>query len=268
MPAVGGVARRATAIKRIRESKIPATVPDQGERGTSENVLLVDAGDSLANDQDPARSTQGRTSVEAMNRMGYDAAALGPLDIALGPEVLQDRRQEARYPFLSANAYDRGAGERIAEPYLVLPIGGRSVALIGVTGSGSTDRVEVRDPIASLRDVLRELPDRHDIVIVLSNAGEEVDAQIAREFPEVDVIVAGGDGPYRDPDELRAGLAARFYADMAAPGHAGRHIGSAELRFDSGGQLAEQSWRRIKLGPEIPGDPDMLEWVKQAKASQ
>jgi 2',3'-cyclic-nucleotide 2'-phosphodiesterase (5'-nucleotidase family) len=253
MPAVGGVARRATAIERIREQ--------------SENVLLVDAGDSLANDQDPARSTQGRTSVEAMNRMGYDAAALGPLDIALGPEILRDRGKEARHPFLSTNAYDRNAGERVAEPYKTVQIGGRDVLLIGVTGSGSTDRIEVRDPIASLRDLLRELPDRHDIVIVLSNAGEEVDAQIAREFPRVDVIVAGGDGSYRDPDELKAGLASRFYADMTAPGHAGRHIGSAELRFDSGGQLAEQSWRRIKLGPEIPGDPEMLEWVVQAKAS-
>ena len=70
MPAVGGVARRATTINQEKK-KNPYT-------------LVLDAGDSLVGDQDPALKTQGKSSVEAMNRLGYDAMALGPGDLALG----------------------------------------------------------------------------------------------------------------------------------------------------------------------------------------
>ena len=134
------MARRATVIAKARAQ--------------AESLLVVDAGDSLANDQDPARASQGQTSVEAMNQMGYDAAALGALDLALGPEVLRARSAEAQYPFLSANAYIRGTDERVAQLYAAQEVGGQTVYLIGLTGSGNTDRIEVRDPIASLREVL------------------------------------------------------------------------------------------------------------------
>ena len=69
----GGVARRATAISL--------------ERQRAEHVLVLDAGNSLLNDRDPARKTKGQTSVEAMNRMGYNAVALGMLDLTSSPRA-------------------------------------------------------------------------------------------------------------------------------------------------------------------------------------
>ncbi len=229
-------------------------------------MLVVDAGDSLANDQDPARASQGQTSVEAMNQMGYDAAALGALDLALGPDALRARGAEAQYPFLSANAYIRGTDERVAQPYAAQKVGGQTVYLIGLTGSGNTDRIEVRDPIAALREALEEIPTQSGVVIVLSNAGEETDKEIAQGFPEVDIIVAGGGGPVRNPEETVGATAPRFHADLVAPGHAGRNIGIAQLTFDRAGKLTAQSWQRVKLGPDIVKDPAMVEWVERVKA--
>ena len=97
MPAVGGVARRATTINQEKK-KNPYT-------------LVLDAGDSLVGDQDPALKTQGKSSVEAMNRLGYDAMALGPADLALGLETLRARMAEAKFPMLSANAVVTGTEE-------------------------------------------------------------------------------------------------------------------------------------------------------------
>ena len=247
------MARRATAISQARSR--------------AQNLLVVDAGDSLANDQNPAKATKGQTSVEAMNRMGYDAAALGALDIALGPDALKDRITEASFPFLSANTYIRGTDERIAQPYAVTDVAGATVYLIGLTGSANTDRIEVRDPIESLRKTLAEIPARSGIVILLSNAGEKIDEEIAQLFPEVDVIVAGGGGPVRNPEEGVGATAPRYHADLVAPGHAGRNLGIAQLAFGRSGKLTEQTWERIRLGPEISSDPAITEWVQQVKAA-
>ena len=60
--------------------------------------------------------------------------------------------------------------------------------------------------------------------------------------------------------------APRFHADLVAPGHAGRNIGLAQLTFDRKGELTDQAWQRIKLGPEIVKDPAMVEWAERVKA--
>ncbi len=199
--------------------------------------------------------------------MGYDAAALGALDVTLGPEVLKARSAEAGFPFLSANAYIRGTDERVAKPYVVKEVGGRNVYLIGLTGMSNTDRIEVRDALTSLRAVLQDIPAKSSIVILLSNAGKATDTEIAGSFPEIDVIVAGGSGPVRNPEDTVSETAPRFHADLVAPGHAGRNIGIAQLNFDRAGKLMSQSWQRIKLGQDIVSDPAMTEWVQQVKAN-
>jgi 2',3'-cyclic-nucleotide 2'-phosphodiesterase (5'-nucleotidase family) len=229
-------------------------------------VLVVDAGNSLANDQDPAKASQGQTSVEAMNQMGYDAAALGALDLALGPEVLKARSSEADFSFLSANAYLRGTDERIAKPYAVKEIGGQTIYLIGLTGYANTDRIEVHDAVESLRAALQEIPAKSSIVILLSNAGEETDKEIAKRFHVIDLVVAGGGDPLRDPEQTIGATAPRFIADFVAPGHAGRNIGVAQLAFNGNGKLTNQSWQRVRLGQDVDSDPAMAEWVQQVKA--
>ena len=56
----------------------------------SEHVLLLDAGDSLYGDRDPAKATWGESTVVFYNRMVYDAMALGPLELSLGAEELRE----------------------------------------------------------------------------------------------------------------------------------------------------------------------------------
>ena len=247
------MARRATLISQAREKQ--------------QNVLVLDAGNSLAYDQNPAKATLGQTSVEAMNSMRYDAAAVGAQDVALGPEVLRARAGEARFPLLSVNAYDRATNERVAQPFVATKVGGQTIYLLGVTQEASTDRIEVRDPVASVREVLTEIPASEAIVMLLSNAGAETDQQLAQQLPDVDVIVAGGGGMVRDL-EVKQGSAPRLQADLASPGHAGRNVGLARLGFDPDGRLIDQSWERVRLGPEIAEDPATREWVQTVKSRE
>lgn len=245
---MGGVARRATKIAE--------------ERGKGQPVLVLDAGDSLVGDLDPARKTQGQTSIAAMNLMGYDAMALGPQDLALGPGVLQQRIAEAKFTILSANAVVSATGKLVATPYVVRDLGGHRVALVGLSGGNGTNEIAVRDPLETARSVVDGLAGQADLVIVLSHAGASVDQQVADAVPGIALIVGGGklatSSPWRS---------ARFgtpvvQVDEAQPGHAGRIMGVARLTMDARGPVM-QDWQRVTIVDSIPDDPAMAAWVRE-----
>jgi hypothetical protein len=226
------------------------------------HVLVLDAGDSLVRDRPPALTSQGKSSVELMNLMGYDAMALGAGDLAiLGVEVIRQRMEQARFPFLSANVVLTETGELLAEPYVLYEMEEQRIAVIGLTDEVQLPDAEVIDPLSSLREVLTQLEGQADIYVLLSHAGLEANQEIAKVAPEIDLIVSGGGQGY-------ALEALRFedgpplvHADMAAPGHAGRRVGVGRWWFDDDGGLVALDWTNLALEPSIPDDPEMARWV-------
>ena len=245
---MGGVARRATVIAQEREKGKP--------------VLVLDAGDSLVGDLDPALKTHGQTSVAAMNLMGYDAMALGPQDVALGPKVLQQRIAEAKFAFLSANAVVSATGKLVATPYVLRELGGHKVALVGLSGGSGTDEIVVRDPLEAARSVVTRVAGQADLVIVLSHAGASVDQQIADAVPGIALIVSGGPLVISSPWHSAKTGTFIVQADEAQPGHAGRQMGVAALAMDPRG-VAMPDWQRVALVENIPQDPAMAAWVQE-----
>jgi len=244
----GGVARRAAIVNQVRQE--------------SPNTLLLDAGDGLIRDKTPATTSQGQSSIELMNRIGYDASALGAGDIdLLGVEVLQQRIKEARFPFLSANVVLSGTGDLLVAPYTILQVDEHSVAIVGLTGLAELQEIQIRDPLDSVREVVDKLQGQADVLILLSHAGLEVNRQIAAQVPEIDLIVSGGAQNYTMAPEATADGPPIVHADAASPGHAGRRVGIGTWWFDEEGRLIGQDWMNVPLGPEIPDDPIMAAWV-------
>jgi 5'-nucleotidase/UDP-sugar diphosphatase len=243
------VARRATIINQEREQ--------------SAFLLVLDAGDSLTGDQPPAQSTLGRTSVIAMNLMGYDAMALGSQDMSLGLPALRQRIAEAEFTVLSANAVVSSTGALVAIPYLLRQFDGHTVAIVGLSGDSGTQDIAVRDPLEASRETVARLSPQADVIILLSHAGSSIDRQIAEVVPGIDIIISGGtfvnDSPWRSEETGTLLL----HADSASPGHAGRRIGIARLTFEQMGQLVDQSWQRLELVPEVASDARMLKWVQE-----
>jgi 5'-nucleotidase/UDP-sugar diphosphatase len=246
---LGGVARRATAIEQ--------------ERAKDGFVLVLDAGNSLSGDRDPAKKTEGATSITAMNMIGYDAAALGPNDLALGPTALRKRINEAQFPILSANAIMSNTDELLAIPYVLLPFDGHQVAIVGLTGGDGTSEIAVRDPLGMASAALPEIMPQADVIILLSTAGQEIDTQIAELDQGVDVIISGGPSQLATPLQAEGTDTLMLPADSSSPGHAGRRVGIAHLGFDTKGQLIGHQWERLELGPEIASDAALANWVAE-----
>ncbi|MBS1254152.1 MAG: Trifunctional nucleotide phosphoesterase protein YfkN [Anaerolineales bacterium] len=231
------------------------------QRQASEHILVLDAGNFLIGDRDPAVRTQGQTSVELMNLMGYDVVALGAKDLELGPDVLKQRITEAKFTVLSANAIDVNTGSRFVDPFTIVEIDQYRIGIVGISGALATDQIQVHDPLRATRAAVAQLASQTDIIIVLSNAGDNLNRSIAAQIPDVDFVI--GAAGRVTPRIVEAGGGLFVQADQASPGHAGRYVGVADLQIDSQGNLLESKWERVVLSPEIADDPEFLQWAAE-----
>lgn len=252
------MARRATFVKQVRTE--------------AEHVLLLDAGDSLWSDRPLCVKSHWRLPMAAMNALGYDAAVLGSLDLRLGKEVLQPRLDEATFPVLSANVRLAASGDLFTAPYTVRDIGGHRIAILGLTDvpaePGLSPDFEVTDPVEAASKLVPELAQEADIVIVLSHAGPAVTARLEEALPQIDLIVAGGYGKTAARPSLSQDRPPVLVAERPSPGHAGRLVGRADLRFDGGGQLLDLQWQAVALTPDWADDPEMQALVARFAAEQ
>ncbi len=188
----GGYARRMGLIKQ--------------ERQADENLLLVDAGD-FCQGTPYFNFYHGRVEIDAMNRMGYDAATLGNHEFDNGLDTLAAVLETAQFPIVCAN-YDfaGSAMEGKTKPYVIVHKGGLK---IGITGLGCdpkgliSDRnflpAKYLDPYLSAQRVADELRlKKCDIVVCLSHLGtygkaegDVSDVQLVKSTRGIDVVIGG-----------------------------------------------------------------------------
>lgn len=96
-------------------------------------VLLFDSGNSLGGSA-LADLSNGETAVGFMNAAGYDAMALGGLELDLGRQTLSTRISQSDFTCLSANAYEAITNEPIASERRTYTLGdGRVIGVFGLT---------------------------------------------------------------------------------------------------------------------------------------
>lgn len=123
---VGGAAAIAGMMRRLEE-----------ECGCA--VLRVDGGDMM---QGTAVSnlTHGRATVDAANAMGFHASVIGNHEFDWTVDTLAARITQARFAWLAANIIELRSRRRPgwAEPWRMVEVGGRRVAVIGYASPATT----------------------------------------------------------------------------------------------------------------------------------
>ena len=234
-------------------------------RKTSENVLLLDAGNTLFGNRPLAQQTQGQAIVEAMNLLGYDAMVLGSEDFWLGLDVLRQRMEEAEFPILAANVVIQGTDQLFATPYVIKEIGDHKAAIIGLTNqeaaSAAGGDIVVLDPLEALEDFMGEVGEEADVIIVLSHLGKEVDLQMAGEVKGIDLIVGGKSHDRLDPPLWiePSGTV------IVQAGYQGQWIGVVSLEIDSQGTVTGHQGQVVFLLEELADDPEMRAFLDQYK---
>ncbi len=102
------------------------------ERKADPNLLLVDAGD-FSQGTPYFNFFHGRVELDAMNRMGYDAATLGNHEFDNGLDTLAEVLKTAQFPIVCANYDFTGtAMEGMTKPYVIVNKGGLKIGIFGL----------------------------------------------------------------------------------------------------------------------------------------
>jgi 2',3'-cyclic-nucleotide 2'-phosphodiesterase (5'-nucleotidase family) len=104
------------------------------EKRYGDAVLTIDGGDQMQGTV-VSNLTGGRASIDVLNALGVDAAAIGNHEFDWGVDTLEARMADAAYPMLSANTFVKATGERPhwARPFVWLERSGLKIAVIGAT---------------------------------------------------------------------------------------------------------------------------------------
>lgn len=149
-------------------------------------VLRLDAGDEMQGTL-ASNLVYGRSTVEALNAVGLDAAALGNHDFDWGVDTLRARMRQARYAWLAANVFDSATGRRPGwvVPYRLLTKGGLRIAVIGyitpvtktIVKAEHVAGLRFRRGAAAIQDVLDSArAQRPDLTVIVAHAGAFCDS--------------------------------------------------------------------------------------------
>jgi 2',3'-cyclic-nucleotide 2'-phosphodiesterase (5'-nucleotidase family) len=207
-----GISKVATLVKEARK-----TDPD---------LLLVDSGDTIQGTpleyfHNKRNNTPPDPMMLAMNALHYDSMTVGNHEYNFGLKVLEKARSEARFPWLSANTYNKGATGTLPThylPYIVKDVQGVSIGVLGLTTPGipnwenvpNYEGLEFKETVSEAKKWVPILRDKEkvDVVVITMHMGIEEDLRtgtpnpaqvpnenaaiaIARQVPGVDVILMG-----------------------------------------------------------------------------
>ncbi len=251
---VGGIARLVTVIDAVRHED-PARP-----------VLLLFAGDLL---QGTVTSSLflGIPDVALFERLGVDAAALGNHEFDYGQDVFRRLGLRARFPFLSANVETRPEPLPVRTHVFIAKPGGPRVAVLGLTTPELTTAthpkniygVSVEEPVSAARRLLPTLRNEADMVVALSHLGVADDRRLARELPEIEVIV-GGHNHHVYAEPVKEGETAILQA-----GERGRWLGRLDLACKDG-RMRRSGYRLLAVDGSVAEQPEMAAEVKRIAA--
>ena len=253
---MGGFARLKTAI-------------DQERSKAGEATFLVDSGDAVQG-SGPAAWSEGEVVIEPLNALGLDAFVPGNWEPVYGPERLKYLMGKLKAPVIAYNFHDVATGQRLFAPAITVERGGARVIFIGLADPTTTVRqppVQVKGldstRLEGLRTFIQESRrrDTPDLVVAVTHTGLTVSRQIAREIPELDVILSGHTHE-RTSDSITEGKVI-----VVEPGSLGSFLGRLDLALDKEGKVVEHSFRLVPVrASEYPEDPVVMGLVAASLA--
>ncbi len=230
----GGVARRATLLRQIRQEQ--------------KNVLLFDAGD-IFQGTPYFNIYKGEPEILAMNQLGYDAGTIGNHDFDGGIDNMVTQFGKASFPLLIAN-YDfkNTVLDGRTMPYKIFEKDGIKLGVfgLGIKPDGLIPRDAYRetkylDPIEMGNDTAAQLrtEKKCDYVICLSHLGFKYDGPtvsdnvLAAKTRNIDLIIGGHTHTFLDAPVVVNNLDAQpVWINQV--GFAGINLGRIDLAFERG----------------------------------
>jgi 2',3'-cyclic-nucleotide 2'-phosphodiesterase/3'-nucleotidase len=270
-----GIAKVATLVKDARKN--------------DPNLLLVDSGDTIQGTpleyfHNKRNNTPPDPMMLTMNALRFDSMTVGNHEYNFGLKVLEKARSEAKFPWLSANTYNKGTTTTHYQPYIVKEVEGVRVGVLGLTTPGipnwenvpNYEGLEFKETVSEAKKWVAVLRDKEkvDVVAIAMHMGLEEDLRsgttspsqvpnenaavaIARQVTGVDVILMGH--THRDVPSLVVNGVLLTQANRWAS-----HLARVDLYLEKGSvdnrwHVIAKSARTIPVTEKTALDPEIAQ---------
>lgn len=282
-----------TGTRRGGLARLAPVIGEQRRR--FDNLLLFDNGDLIdgsALGDELARSGLGplevHPAINALNRLGYDAATLGNHDFAHGVAYLRRTMRDARFPLVLANAGLVEGPALWSESTIIrrkmTKADGSEVEIsVGVFGvlppqtaqwqPGLSRELLTEDIIAASRRAVSALRGRGaEVIVALSHGGigdghpkaAENAAGLIAEIDGVDAVIAG------HTHEVDVRQATDMRAPIVKAGFGGTHLGAVTLWIDGPpmGRHIAQSQAEVLEASHDTVDQDLIDAILPSQTEE
>ena len=145
----------------------------------SEGILIFDSGNFFQG-HPLGIIDSGKTVIEWMNKVGYDALVPAQYDFIFGYKNLVSLSKKANFPFVACNLIFEDTKEHLFNPYVIIESENKKIGILGVVPS-SLDQIvlqnnitglEIQSELESLQKWTKELKNKNvDTIILLSSLG-------------------------------------------------------------------------------------------------
>jgi 5'-nucleotidase len=247
----GGVARRATLVRRVRQE--------------NPNTLLIDGGDVLQGTP-YFNFYKGEVEYKAMSLIGYDAGTIGNHEFDNGVESLARALEFANFDIVSTNYDVRGSAlEKKVRSHVIKTVGGIRVGLfgmgispIGLITPENFKPLQYLDPVRMARGVTKLLREQEHCSLVFGMShlgyypeprGNEVgDSQVAAQVDGIDFIASGHNHIFMEKPVLQKTPSGKDTIIFQV-GRSGIYVGRVDFTL-RGGKVKAYAGRLLDLRDE------------------
>jgi len=244
----GGVARRATLIKQLRQNNPNTLVLDSG--GFFSGGLQDEYTQNTALDMQRAQ-----VNLKAMELMKYDALAIGDDEFNFGREFLEENILKTNLIFLSCNISGTGTKAELFKPYIIKEVRGTKIGIIGVTSLLAMQKaggLKLIEPRVAVKQAVQDLKKNNaDIVVLLSHLGESEDLNLIKDVEGIDILIVGHSRTKEEPSTKMGRTL------ILRPAWQGRRLGKLSLTVKDN-QIANYKIEELRLSDKIINDPGIL----------
>ncbi len=169
----------------------------QADKSVDE-VYTFDAGDFMDRSHPLSDATEGQANIKLMNEFHYTAGTIGNNEGISNPHrVLEHLFDHVDYPIVLANLREEDESmPKWAKDYQILTSKkGTRIALVGLTAAYPMTYGPNHWHIKMLKNtmdrVLPEIEGKYDVLILITHVGLRMDRWLAKNYPQIDLIVGG-----------------------------------------------------------------------------
>jgi len=248
---IGGISRRDSLLDLLS--------------GKKDVILPVSLGDlsKSAGRQDDIKM---EILCRALGDMDYVTHNLGEKDIETDPQLISYLSQTSKFVFLSSNIQFTTPFPIKINPYVLKEcmVSGHTikVAFLGILSKAlfnnhASDAVTVSEPVQALKPLVNELKKKASLLVLLSHSPIEESAEIAKSFPEIDLIITGHS--IEEPDGSVVYVNSTL---IVSPGKQGKYVGVVKYSTHNMG-IKRKSVELVPLDNKYRDSQEMISLLKE-----